>query len=185
MRRAPSATLRTSSAGPLRGVGSDYTKVGDVVALFEGGDAVNVEDDRGDGSTGLGDEFAGVVGDDAELHARGDVSAALDEGIPDAGAVGEDINEFFNPDGIFDGMRIAGKHLEGAHGAESAVDEESEVVGFAGSSVPGFDDTRRFAAHGSGVIQIPRGAGVGGAFAPDDDVIGAGGEDHLLGGAVL
>src|SRR6266480_870229 len=82
-------------------------------------------------------------------------------------------------------MRIAGKQLEGAHGTESAVDEESEVVGLDGARVTGFDDDGRFAADGSGVIEIAGGGGVGGAFAPDDDVIEAEGKDHFLGGAVL
>src|SRR5207244_6204103 len=90
-----------------------------------------------------------------------------------------------NPDGILDGMRIAGEHLEGAHGAESAVDEESEVVGFDGARVTGLDDDGRLAADGGGVIEIAGGGGVGGALAPDNDVIEAEGENHFLGGAVL
>src|SRR5713226_9509050 len=144
-----------------------------------------MEDDGGDGGTGLGNDFAGVIGDGAELHSGGNVGAAFDEGIPDAGAVGEDINEFFDPDWIFDRMRIAGEHFQGAHGAESAVDEEGEVVGVDGAGVAGFDNDRRLAADGSGVIEIAGGRGVGGAFAPDDDVIEAEGEDHFLRGAVL
>ena len=161
----------TEATKDLWGVGGDYAEVGDVVALFEGGDGVDVEDDGGDGSARLGDEFAGVVGDGAELHAGGDVCAALNEGIPDAGAVGEDIDEFFNPDGILDGMRIAGEHFQGAHGADSAVDEESEVVGFDGARVTGFDDDGRLAADGGGVIEVAGCGGVAGAFAPDDDVV--------------
>src|ERR1700694_5128549 len=82
-------------------------------------------------------------------------------------------------------MRIAGEHLQSAHGAESAVDEESEVVGFDSAGVAGFDNDGRFAADGGGVIKVACGGGVGGALAPDDDVIEAEGEDHVLGCAVL
>src|SRR5216684_2820822 len=144
-----------------------------------------MEDDGGDGSARLGNDFAGVIGDGAELHSGGNVGAAFDEGIPDAGAVGEDVNEFFDPDWIFDGMRIAGEHFQGAHGAEGAVDEESQVVGLDGAGVAGFDDDRGFAADRGGVIEVAGGGGVGGALAPDDDVVEAEGKDHFLGGAVL
>ncbi len=130
-------------------------------------------------------EGTALIGDGAELHSGGDVGAALDEGIPDAGTVCEDVHHFFDPDGIFDGVRVAGEHFEGAHGAESAVDEEGEVVGVDGAGVAGFDDDGGFAADGSGVIEIAGGGGVGGALAPDNDVIEAEGEDHFLGGAVL
>ena len=51
-----------------------------------------MENDGGDGGARLGDDFADVVGDGAELHAGGDVGASFDEGIPDAGTFGEDIN---------------------------------------------------------------------------------------------
>ena len=95
----------------LRGVGGGDADIGDVVAFFEGGDGVDVEDDAGDGGAGLSDGFAEVVGDGAEFHAGGDVGAALDERIPDSGAVGEDVFEFFDPDGILDGVRVAGEHL--------------------------------------------------------------------------
>src|SRR5467141_495865 len=82
-------------------------------------------------------------------------------------------------------MRIAGEHLQGAHGAESAVDEESEVVCFDSAGVASFDDDGRFAADGGGVIEVAGGGGVRGALAPDNDVIKAEGEDHILGGAIL
>src|SRR5437899_7789864 len=36
----------------------------------------------------------------AEFHSGGDVGAALDEGIPDAGSVSEDVDELFNPNRI-------------------------------------------------------------------------------------
>src|SRR6202158_4284976 len=87
---APPITKQlAANSGSVRG---DDAEVGDVVALFKGGDGVDVEDDGGDGSAGLGDELARVVGDGAELHSSRDVGAALDEGIPDAGTVGEDVN---------------------------------------------------------------------------------------------
>src|SRR5260370_10997631 len=134
-----------------------------------------MEDDGGDGSARLGSDFAGVIGDGAELHSGGNVGAAFDEGIPDAGAVGEDINEFFDPDGIFDGMRIAGEHFQGAHGAESAVDEEGEVVGLDGAGVAGFGNGGRVAAGGRGVIETRGGGGGRGALGPaDGGVEGAG-----------
>src|SRR5260370_4706165 len=141
-----------------------------------------MEDDGGDGSARLGNDFAGVIGDGAEVQSGGSVGGAFAEGIPDAGGVGEDINEFFDPDGIFDGMRIAGEHFQGAHGAESAVDEEGEVVGLDGAGVAGFDNDGRLAADGSGVIEIGGGSKVGGGVAPDGDVIKDEGEDHFLGG---
>src|SRR6266849_1767941 len=144
-----------------------------------------MEDDGGDGGTGLGNDFAGVIGDGAELHSGGNVGAAFDEGIPDAGAVGEDINEFFDPDWIFDRMRIAGNHFQGAHGAKSAVDEEGEVVGVDGAGVTGFDNDGRLATDGGGVIEVASGGEVARTFAPDDDVIEAKGKDHLFRNAIL
>src|SRR5713101_4616580 len=95
----------------LRGVGAGDAEVGDVVAFFEGGDGVDVEDDAGNGGARFGDDFADVVGDGAELHAGGDVGAALDERIPDAGTVCEDVHQFFDPDGIFDGVGVAGEYF--------------------------------------------------------------------------
>src|SRR6266436_3865751 len=108
------------------------------------------------------------VSDVVELHSGGDVRAALDEGIPDAGAIGEDVGQFFDPDRIFDGVGIAGEHLECAHGAEGAVDEEGDVVGVNGTGVAGFDDDGGLAADGGGVIEIACGGGIAGTFAPDD-----------------
>src|SRR5260370_28887378 len=114
--------MKTGHHSRLRGVSGNDAEVGDVVSFFQRGDGVDVENDSGDGSAGLGDDFADVVGDGAELHSGGDVGAALDEGIPDAGAVGEDVLQFFHPNGIFDGVRIAGEHLQCAHGAAGAID---------------------------------------------------------------
>src|SRR5260370_1289756 len=111
-----------------------------------------MKDDGGAGSTRLGNDFAGVMGDGAELHSGGNVGAGFDEGIPDAGAVGEDINEFFDPDGIFDGMRIAGEHFQGAHGAESADDEEGEVGGLDGAGGSGFNNDAKRCGDAAGVV---------------------------------
>src|SRR2546425_8567448 len=122
-----------------------------------------MENDAGDWSARLGNEFAEVIGDGAKLHSGGNVGSALDEGIPDSRAVGEYVRELFNPDGILDRMRIAGEHFEGAHGAEGAVDEECEVVRFHGAGMAGFDDDGGFAADGGGVIEIARGGGGRGA----------------------
>jgi len=144
-----------------------------------------VEEDAGDGGAGLGDDFAEEVSDIAEFHAGGDVSAAFDERVPDAGAVGKDVFEFIEPDGVFDRVRLAGEHFEGAHGTEGAVDEEGEVVGVDCASVAGFDDDGGLAADGGGVIKVAGGGEVGGAFAPDDDVIEAKGQNHFFRGAVL
>src|SRR5260370_40612449 len=140
-----------------------------------------MEDDGGDGSARLGNDFAGVIGDGAELHSGGNVGAAFDGGIPDAGAVGEDINEFFDPDGIFDGMRIAGEHFQEAHGAESAVDEEGEVVGLDGAGVAGLGDDVRLGADGRGVVEIAGGSKVGGARAADGGGRKGGGADPFPG----
>jgi len=93
------------------------------------------------------------------FHASGDVGAALDEGIPDAGAVGEDIDEFVSiQTGFSMGCGSPGSILRGAHGAERAVDEESEVRRFRRCRR---DRLRQrwtvFAADGSSVIEIARG----------------------------
>src|SRR5258708_40240574 len=82
-------------------------------------------------------------------------------------------------------MRIAGEHLQGAHGAESAVDEESEVVGFDSAGVAGFHDDGRFAADGGGVIEVAAGGGVRWSVAADNDVIEGEGEGHIPGGAIV
>src|ERR1700674_494942 len=166
-------------------VGGDYAEVGNVVSLLERGNGVDVENDAGDRSARLGDEFAEGIGDGAKLHSGGNVGSALDEGIPDSRAVGEDVGEFFNPHGIFDWMRIAREDFEGAHGAEGAVDEEGEVVGFDGAGMAGFDDDGGFATDGGSVIEVASGGGIGGALAPDNDVIKAEREDHFLGDAIL
>src|SRR6266850_1248852 len=155
----------------LGGMGGDDADVGDVVSFFESGKRVDVEDDSGDGGAGLGDDFAEEVSDIAELHTGFDVGAAFHERIEDAKLLAEDVDDFIEPDRILDGMRVAGKHFEGAHGAESAVDEKREVVGFDGTGVAGFNDDGGFAADGGGVIEIASGGGVSGAFTPDDDVI--------------
>ena len=67
-------------------------EVGNVVAFFERRNGVDVEDYPGDGGARLGDDFADIVGDGAEFHSGGDVGAALDEGIPDAGALGKNVD---------------------------------------------------------------------------------------------
>ena len=57
-----------------------------------------------------------------------------------------------------------------------------------GSMVPAWPASTTiggFAADGGGVVEVAGGGDVGGAFAPDDDVVEAEGEDHFLGGAVL
>src|SRR6267142_1091362 len=166
-------------------VSGDYAEVGNVVSLLERGNGVDMKNDAGDRSARLGDEFAKVIGDGAKLHSGGNVGSALDQGIPDSRAAGEHVSEFFNPDGIFDRMRIAREDFEGAHRAEGAADEEGEVVGFDGAGVAGFDDDRGFAADRGGVIEVASGGGICGALAPDDDVIKTEGEDHFLGDAVL
>src|SRR5882762_6479937 len=166
-------------------VGGDYAKVGNVVSLLEGGNGVDMENDAGDRGARLGDELAEVISDGAKLRSRGNVGSAFDQGIPDSRAVGEHVSEFFNPDGIFDRMRIASEDFESAHRAQGAVDEEGEVVGFDGAGVAGFDDDGGFAADGGGVIEVASGGGIAGALAPDDDVIKTESEDHLLGDAIL
>jgi hypothetical protein len=50
---------------------------------------------------------------------------------------------------------------------------------------PASDDDRWFAVDGGGVVQVARGGAVGGAFAPDDDVVQAKGKHHLFGDAIL
>lgn len=72
-------------------VGGDYAEVGNVVSLLEGGNSVDVENDAGDRSARLGDEFAEVIGDGAKFHSGRNVGSAFDEGIPDSRAVGEDV----------------------------------------------------------------------------------------------
>jgi len=82
-------------------------------------------------------------------------------------------------------VRLARKHFKRAHGAEGAVDEESDVIGLDGAGVAGFDDDRRLAAHRSRVIEIARSSGISGAFAPDNNVVEAEGKDHFFGSAIL
>src|SRR5437660_11810 len=137
------------------------------------------------GGARRGDIFADVVGDGAEFHSGGNKGAALDEGIPNARTVSEDVDQFFNPNRIFDGVRLARKHFEGTHGAEGAVDEERDIIGLDRAGVAGFDDDGRLAVHRSGVIEIARGSGISGTFAPDNNVVEAEGKDHFLGDAIL
>jgi len=73
-------------------VGGGDAEVGNVVAFFERRNGVDVEDYRGDGGARLGDDFADVVGDGAEFHSGGNIGATLNEGIPNAGALGENVD---------------------------------------------------------------------------------------------
>ena len=144
-----------------------------------------MKNDAGDRRTRLGDRFAKEVSDSAEFHPRFHVRATLDERVKNAELVGEDVNDFFEPHWILNGMRLARQHFQSPHRAERAVHEQRHIVGFNRAGVTRFHNDRRFAPHGSGVIKVARGGRVGGAFAPDNDVIEAESKDHLLGNAVL
>src|ERR1700730_3584833 len=144
-----------------------------------------MQDDAGSGSARLGDYFAEEVRHIAKFHACFDVRATLDERIEDTKLFSGDVDYLIQPDGIFDRVRLAGEHLEGRHGAERAVDQEREVVGFDRAGVAGFDDDGRFTANRSGVVEIASGGRVGRTFAPDDNVIKTEGQHHFLGDSVL
>src|SRR5258707_15772562 len=90
--------MRSSSGS----VGGGDAQVGDIVALFEGRDGVDVENDGGYGGAGFGDDFADVIGDGAEFHAGGDVRAVVDEGVSDSGPAAADVAELFEQSGVFD-----------------------------------------------------------------------------------
>src|SRR5215469_2173817 len=150
----------------LGGVGGNGADVGNVVAFLEGWDRVDVQDDTGDGSAGFEYDFAEIVGDQAELHALLNIGAALHQWVPNAGAVGQDIDHSVEPDGIFDGPRASGKHLESAHGAECSVDQKGDVIRFDDTGIASFDDDGRFTASRSGVVEVASGAQIGGTVAP-------------------
>jgi len=128
----------------LGGVGGGDAEVCDVVALFQRRNSVDVEDDGGDRSTGFGDDFADVVGDGAKASFRRRTYVPrLTRGYQMPGPSARTSTNFFDPHRIFDVARFARKHFQGAHGAESAIDEESDVVGLDGAGVPSFDDDGR------------------------------------------
>src|ERR1700752_3473519 len=90
----------------LGGVGGNGADVCDVVAFFEGRDYVDVQDDPGDGSSGFEYDFAEIVRDKADFHALLDIGTTLHKRVPNARAVGQDIHDSVEPDGIFDGPRV-------------------------------------------------------------------------------
>jgi hypothetical protein len=71
----PSRRHRATNLGCVRGYDPDVCKV---VAFFQGGNRVDVEDDAGDGSANFADTFAEIVRDIAELHAFLYIGTALD-----------------------------------------------------------------------------------------------------------
>ena len=112
----------------LRSVGGNDADVCNVVAFFEGWDRVDVQDDTGDGRAGFEYEFAEIIGDKADLHALLNIGTTLHKRVPNAWAVGQDIHDSVEPDGILDGPRVSWKHFESAHGAECPVDQEGDVI---------------------------------------------------------
>ena len=130
----------------LGGVGRNGTDVCNVVAFFEGWDRVDVQDDTGDGSASFEYELAEIVGDEADFHALLNIGTTLHKRVPNARAVGQDIHDSVEPDGILDGPRDAWKHFESAHCADRSVDEEGNVIRFDDPGITSFDDDGRFAA---------------------------------------
>ena len=150
----------------LGGVDGNRGNVCNVVPLFEGWDRVDVQDDTGDGSAGFEYDFAEIVGYKADFHALLNIGTALHERVPNAGAVGQDIHDSVEPDGVLDRPRVSGKHFESAHGAHCSVDEEGDVIRFDDAGIASFDDDGGFAASSGGVVEIASGAEVGGTVAP-------------------
>ena len=147
-------------------MGGNDADVCNVVAFFERRDRIDVQDDTGDRSAGFEYKFAEVVGDKADFHALLHVGATLHKRVPNAGAIRQDIHDSVEPDGIFDGPRVSGKHFESAHGAECPVDEESDVIRLDGAGIASFDDDRRFPASSGGVVEVASDGKVGGTVAP-------------------
>ena len=91
----------------LGGVDGNRGNVCNVVPLFEGWDRVDVQDDTGDGSAGFEYEFAEVVSDKADFHALLNIGTTLHKRVPNARAVGQDIHDSVEPDGILDRPRVS------------------------------------------------------------------------------
>jgi hypothetical protein len=119
------------------------------------------------GGTDLEDGFVEIIGDIADLHTFLDVCSTLDERIPDAGALRDDVNDSLKPDRILNGMRIAGKHFERAHHAERAVDEQGNVVTLHRPCITRFDDDGRFATGRRGIVEVAGCVKFSRAIAPD------------------
>src|SRR5262249_49668943 len=141
----------------LGGVGGNGADICNVVAFFEGWNRVDVEDDTGDGSAGFEYEFAEIVGDKADFHALLNIGTTLHKRVPNARAVGQDIHNSVEPDGILDGPSVAGKHLESTHSAEYPVDEKGHVIRFDGAGIASFNDDGRFAASSRRVVEVASG----------------------------
>src|SRR5215475_13945558 len=93
-----------SDLGSVGGNGGD---VCNVVAFFEGWDRVDVQDDTGDGSAGFEYQLAEVVGDKTDFHSLLNIGTTLHQRIPNTGAVGQDIHDSVEPDGILNGPRVS------------------------------------------------------------------------------
>jgi len=91
----------------LGGVGGNGADVCNVVAFFEGRDCVDVQDDTGERSSGFEYDFAEIVRDKADFHALLDIGTTLHKRVPNARAVGQDIHDSVEPDGILDGPRVS------------------------------------------------------------------------------
>src|SRR5580693_5854097 len=147
------ANLRLDSGG----VGGNGTDICNVVASLEGWDRVDVQDDTGDGSAGFEYKFAKIVGDESDFHALLNIGTTLHKRIPNARAVGQDIHDSVEPDGILDGPRVSCKHFKSSHGAECPVEQEGDVVLFDDAGVASFDNDGRFAASSRSVVQVASG----------------------------
>src|SRR5215471_4906315 len=88
-------------------VGSNRSDVCNIVTFFEGWDCIDVQDDTGDGSAGFEYKFAEIVGYIADFHALLNIGTALHKRVPNARAVGQDIHDSVEPDGILDGPRVS------------------------------------------------------------------------------
>src|SRR5258708_5992717 len=82
-------------------------------------------------------------------------------------------------------MRRPREHFQGAHGAQSPVDQERHIIGFDRAGIPGFYNNRRLSTERSRVVKIPAGPKIGWAVVPNNDVIKAERENHLLRDLVL
>src|SRR5215471_8316720 len=126
-------------------MGGYSTDVCDVVSFFERWDCIDMQDDTGDGSVGFQYELTVIVGNKADFHALLHVGTALHKRIPDARAVGHDVHDLVEPDGILDLPSVPWKHFESTHGIERSVDQECDLICFDDSRIASFDHDRRFA----------------------------------------
>ena len=156
--RGASSTVPSQISSNSWGMGSYSSDVCDVVSFFERWDCIEMQDDAGDGSVGFEYELAKIVGNKTDFHALLHIRTALHKRVPDARAVGQNVHDFVEPDGVRDAPGFAWKHFENAHGVECPVDEECDIICFDDARIASFDDDRRLAPSSRRVVEVASGA---------------------------